>query len=85
VKDVIPLKVVTLQESNFRDPVKTLRVIADEIEQGKFGGVGCCAVVLLGDTLEVFGMGQDAEPGSVHLVLHAGAARLMDTIKDHGR
>ena len=79
------LKVVTLQESNFRDPSATLRVIADNIEKGEYGNVGCVGVVLLGDTVEVFGMGSDSEPPSVALLLNAGVMRLTKSIADHGR
>lgn len=77
--------VETLYESNHRDPVATLRNIADEIEAGKFGAVGCVGVTLLGDTMEVFGMGEDSEAPSVALLLHAGFLRLSRAIEEHGR
>ncbi len=79
------LKVVTLQESNFRDPAATLRVIADDIEAGKYGPVGCVAVTLLGDTMEVFGMGLDSDGSSVAILLHAAFMRLSGSIEKHGR
>ena len=79
------MKVVTLHPSNFRDPVATLRVIADRIEAGEFGAVGCVAVAVLGDTLEVFGAGVDSEAPSVAMTLHAGFARLSKSIEEHGR
>lgn len=79
------LKVVTLHESNYRDPVATLRVIADAIEKGEYGEVGCAGVVLLGDKMEVFGMGRDSEAPSVALLLHAGFMRLSKSLEDHGR
>lgn len=79
------MKVVTLHESNFRDPVATLRVIADQIEAGKYGEVGCVAVAVLGDTLEVFGAGVDSEAPSVAMTLHAGFMRLVRSIEEHGR
>jgi hypothetical protein len=71
--------------SNFRDPVATLRRIADEIEAGEYGGVGSAAIVILGDTMEVFGMGEDSEPASVALLLHAGFLRLSGAVESHGR
>lgn len=74
------VKVVTLQESNYRDPVKTLRLIADDIEKGQYGDVGCVGLVLLGNTMEVFGMGKDSEAPSVALLLHSGFARLSRTL-----
>lgn len=79
------LKVVTLQESNFRDPVATLRNIADALEQGEYGDVGCVAVALLGDTMEVFGAGPDSEGPSVALLLHAGFMRLSQAVEEHGK
>jgi hypothetical protein len=79
------MKVVTLNESNFRDPVATLRQIADRIESGEYGAVGCVGVVVLGDTMEVFGMGQDSEAPSVALLLHAGFMRLSRQLDEHGQ
>jgi hypothetical protein len=79
------MKVVQLHKSNFRDPVATLRVIADQIEAGKYGEVGCVAVALLGDTLEVFGAGEDSEWPSVAITLHAAFLRLSKQIEEHGR
>jgi hypothetical protein len=48
-------EVVTLYQNNFRDPVFSLRAIADEIDEGKYGEVGCVGIVVMGDTTEVFG------------------------------
>lgn len=78
-------EVIVLHGSNYRDPVATIRKIADEIEAGKYGGVGCVGVVLLGDTMEVFGAGEDSEAPSVALLLHAGFLRLSRSIEEHGR
>lgn len=79
------LKVVTLHETNFRDAAATLRIIADEIDAGAYGAVGCVAVALLGDTMEVFGAGPDSDGSSVALLLHAGFVRLSKSIEEHGR
>jgi hypothetical protein len=70
------MKVVTLYESNYRDPVTTLRELATAIEDGKYGPVGCCAVAVMGETLEIFGMGPDSESTTVHLVFCAAAQKL---------
>lgn len=75
-------EVVTLHESNFRDPAAALRKMADEIEAGEYGAVG---VVIMGDTVEVFGAGEDAEPCSTAMLLHAGFLRLSQMMADHGR
>lgn len=79
------LKVVSLYESNSRDPVATLRVIADAIEAGKYGPVGSVALVLMGDTTEVFGMGDDATGPSIASLLYAGFLRLVKPLEGHGR
>lgn len=77
-------EVITLYESNFRDPAATLRKIADEIEGGKHGHVGCLAVALLGDTFEVFGAGEDSDGPSVCTLLQAGVTRIVNSIEGHG-
>lgn len=78
-------QLVVLHGTNFRDPVKTLRIIADGIEAGEYGAVGCVGLVLLGDKCEVFGMGEDAEAPSVALLLHAGFAKLSRAVEEHGQ
>jgi len=78
------LKVVSIHDSNYRDTVTTLRLIADQIEAGKYGAVGCCGIVLLGDKLEVFGMGPDSDGAAVQTVLSAGAYQLMKEVAEHG-
>jgi hypothetical protein len=81
----VSAEVVQLYDSNYRDPVATLREIAQDIEAGRYGEVGCVGVVLLGDTMEVFGMGSDSEAPSVGLLLHAGFMRLSSSLESHGR
>lgn len=78
------MKVVPIYESNYRDPAATLRLIAGEIEAGKYGPVGCVGVAILGDRMEVFGMGKDSEGPSVALLLHAAFMRLSKSIEEHG-
>ena len=78
-------EVTTLYNSNYRDPVATLRHIADEIELGTYGAVGSVALVVMGDTVEVFGSGLDSDPTSVACLLQAGAMRLVGAIERHGR
>lgn len=73
-----------IHDSNFREVVPTLRKIADEIESGKYGEVGCIGVVLLGDQCEVFGAGPDSEAPSVACLLQAGALRMIQDIANHG-
>lgn len=75
----------TLYSLNARDAPAALRLLADSIERGDRGDVSCVGVVILGDTVEVFGMGEDAEAPMVALLLHAGHARLSRQLQDHGR
>lgn len=77
------MKVVTLYDTNFRDPAATLREIANNIEKGEYGGVGCCAVALMGNRLEIFGMGPDSEATTIHLVFCAAAQKLQETLLDY--
>lgn len=81
----MPAEVVQLYDSNYRDPAATLRVIADAIEAGNYGEVGSAGVVLLGDKMEVFGMGPDSDSTSVAVLLHAAFMRLSGAIERHGR
>jgi hypothetical protein len=79
------LKVVQLYESNARDPVSTLRKISDSIAAGEYGAVGSVGLVLLGDKMEVFGMGENAEAPSIAILLHAGFMRLSKSLEELGR
>lgn len=74
----------TIYETNYRDVPATLREIANQIEAGKYGAVGSVGLVLLGDTLEVFGIGPDSEAPSTALILNAGAMKLTMPIINHG-
>lgn len=79
------LKLVELNDSNFRDPVTELRRLADLIESGEYGAIDSAALVIMGDTVEVFRMGIDAEPCSIGMLLHAGCIRMAMAIEAHGR
>jgi hypothetical protein len=82
---MIDSNVVTLFKSNFREVAATLRKIADEVDNGDFGEVGCCAIAILGDELHVFGAGPDSEGPSVAVTLHAGFMKLSGMIVGHGK
>lgn len=79
------LKVVDLYTSNFRQPAATLREIADRIDNGDFGEVGCVAVALMGERVEIFGAGIDSGAPSVALLFHAAFLRMSRAIEEHGR
>ena len=78
-------EVHTIYETNFRNPAATLRVIADGIDAGQYGEVTQIALVLLGDTCEVFGAGIDADGSTSAMLLQAGAHRMIVQVADHGR
>jgi hypothetical protein len=78
------MKVVELYSSNFRDVAETLRKVADEVDAGEFGAIGCCAIAMLGDQLEVIACGPDAEGPSAATVLWAGGMKLMNRMVHHG-
>lgn len=77
------LKVVPIFE--YRNAVSALRHIADEIEAGTYGDVGSVGVVLMGNTVEVFGMGMDSDGAEIATLLNAGALRLTLEVANHGR
>jgi hypothetical protein len=81
----VPDNVVQLHSSNFRDPVATLRLIADEIEAGDYGDVGSVALVILGDSMECFGLGKDAEAPSIGLLFYSAFLRMAQAIEGHGK
>jgi hypothetical protein len=79
------LKVVDFPKSTARDPAACLRDLADAIEAGSYGEVASLAVVLFGETLEVFSAGDDSAGPTTALLLNAGALRIAREIEEHGR
>ncbi len=79
------LNVVQFPTPDYREPVKALRCLADEIEAGDYGDVGSCGVVIFGDTMEVFGSGVDSDGPTISLLFSAAAHRFAREIEEHGR
>jgi hypothetical protein len=79
------LKVVPLREHNLRHIPQMLRQMADDVEAGKYGVVSEIALVLMGDTLEVFGWGHVQDGTSSAALLAAGHLRLIQACERHGR
>lgn len=79
------LNVVQFPTPGYRDPVKALRNLADDIDAGKFGEVGSCGVVIFGDTMEVFGSGVDSDGPTIALLFSAAAHRFASEIEAHGK
>lgn len=74
-----------IYESNFRDPVATLRRLASDIETGVYGDVSQVAVVVLGDKCDVFGAGAESEPCVTAVLLQAGAQNIIESVARAGR
>lgn len=77
------MNVVELKRQGWRDAPKTLRVIADDIENGSFGDVRVAGLVLLSDDVDsprvtVFGMGPNGELLQVLAGLVLGQSVLTD-------
>lgn len=78
---MIELKIVgTIEPAEFKDPVKMLRNIADDIEAGDFGDVETIVVALRGETYETFGGGKLASMQDCAFLFGASATRLMNMI-----
>jgi|GEM_PF-6878664 len=75
--------VVTIHPHTLRDVPAVLRSIADRIEGGEFGDATQCAVVLNGDMLEIFAIG-DCDPTDAHYLLCCGAARMQEPLLRKG-
>lgn len=69
-----------LRDTNLLNIPATLREIADAIEQGKWGEVKSCVVVADGDELNVSYSGTGEVAPNAHLLLHAGAAKMMHAV-----
>lgn len=78
-------ELVKLRENTLADVSAHLRKLADRIDAGEYGEVGCCAVALLGDELAVFGYGPDSAGPSTACTLHAGFLQLQQAMLEHGK
>lgn len=68
---------VLMRETNLLDVPATLRNIAAAIEAGSHGNPLGCVVVLDADALDVFYCGSGEAGPNAHLLLHAGAAKML--------
>lgn len=79
------MNVVEFPRSVLLSPADMLRNIAAAIEAGEYGEVGCVAIALLADRLNVFSAGPDSAGPSAATVLNAGALQLTLAIVEHGQ
>lgn len=72
-----------LRETNLLDVPATLRNLAADMESGKFGAVNGCVVVWDSEEgLDVSYCGTGEAAPNAHLLLHAGAAKMMYAVMD---
>ncbi len=78
------LKVVgEIKPPEYKDPVKMLRNLADDIENGDFGTVHTIAIATFGDAgLEVFGGGDDSVGPTVAMVFQAASMKMCQSLVD---
>lgn len=75
-----PPKLHVIREHTLQDIPAVLRNIADQIGAGDFGTATGCVVVLDADALSVFYAGTGEAAPNAHLLLHAGAAKMMHAV-----
>jgi hypothetical protein len=80
-------EVVDLYKHNFRDPVATLREIADRIDSGEYKDVRTVAIVVVGDEEEnnktyrvVLGMGPESSDLQCYAAMARGADDLLELL-----
>ena len=78
------LKVVgEIKPPDYRDPVKMLRNLADDIEAGNHGAVHTIAIATFGDDgLQLFGGGDDSVGPTVQMVFHAASIKMSQSLVD---
>ena len=78
------LKVVgEIKPPDYRDPVKMLRNLANNIEKGEYGEVHTVAIATFGDAgLELFGGGDDSVGPTVAMVFQAASMKMCQALVD---
>lgn len=69
----------------YRDPVRMLRNLADDIEAGKHEEVTSIAIATFGDCgLEVYGGGVDSPAPTIAMLFHAAANKMSNSLIEFG-
>ncbi|KAA6179162.1 hypothetical protein F3K50_03395 [Pseudomonas marginalis] len=78
------LNVVSFAREGWRDPVRTLRKIADELESGEAGAckVGVLAVMSDAGEVKAFGFGPSADDLQTLALFRLGEQKLIDVLLD---
>lgn len=76
------LKLLNFKREDWRDPVRTLRKIADELESGEFGAckVGVLAMLTESGSVEAFGFGPIADDLQSLALFRLGEQKLIDVL-----
>lgn len=69
-----------IREHTLQDIPAVLREIADSVEAGNFGKPVGCVVVLDAEALNVFYTGSGEAGPNAYILLHAGAAKMMQGV-----
>lgn len=68
---------------DYKDPVKMLRNLANDIEAGKHGEVTSVAIATFGDAgLEVYGGGIDSDPPTAGMMFQAASMKMCQSLVD---
>lgn len=73
-------RVTVLRDTNLLDVVPTLRNALEGLEAGDFGEPKAAVLVVDADGLEVFYCGTGEAGPNAHLLLHAGAAKMINRV-----
>ena len=78
------MKVVEFKREDWRDPVKTLRKIADDLESGELGvcKVGVLAMLTDSGAVEVFGFDPVADDLQALGLFRLGEQKLIEVLLD---
>lgn len=78
------LKVVgEIKPPDYKDPVKMLRNLANNIEKGEYGEVHTIAIATFGDAgLELFGGGDDSVGSTIAMVFQAASIKMSQSLVD---
>ena len=80
------LKVLTFEREGWRDAVRTLRKIADDLESGEIGAckVGVLAMQTVSGEVSAFGFGPVADDLQALALFRLGEQKLIDVLLDGG-